>query len=312
MRLEALRGKTVLVTGASGFIGRVLSARLREIEGLRLVLLSRSGGSFEAPGAHWIDADLNKLTAGHFDPFGIDIAIHLAAFIPKSVAEADDADAVYAANINGMRRLLDSLPNHLQRFVFISSVDVYAPDSTHCLSERTPTAPATLYAASKLFGETLTRVVAEQRGWGHVILRLGHIYGEGEHACAKLIPATIERLLAGEPPRVHGSGDELRDFLHVRDAAEAIARAAAHPDPGLGTMNVVSGRSLSVRSLIHLLAKLCGWNGEIEYVDAPRSGRSFCFNNVRMKTMLGEWDQVDLHTGLLREIAERKERRHAA
>ncbi len=312
MRHDPLGGRSVLVTGANGFVGRAVARRLIESDAARLLFLSRRGAPLENARVTQIHADLASLTPAHFVGMAPEIVIHLAAFTPKDQCQANDMARVQHANIDGLRCLLEALPDSVRRFVFISTLDVYEPDVAHCISEATPTNPQTLYAASKLFGETLTRIVAREREWEHAILRLGHIYGEGEQAYAKLIPATIERLLGGLPPRVHGTGTELRDFLHVDDASEAILRAASHPQPELGPLNIVSGRSVSVRKLLALLAELCEWSGGIEHVDTPCSGRSYCFNNIEMKKALGDWPKVELRDGLAREIAAFREQRHAA
>jgi nucleoside-diphosphate-sugar epimerase len=304
--VTARRARTVLVTGAAGFIGSRLVARLRQDETTRVVILTRSEAAAAIPGVTTVRASLERLTPRHWQEQGVgafDVVFHLGGFIPKSAADGDRVAEVYRDNLLGTRALLESLVEPPGRVVFASTVDVYAPPADgRPLDESSPLGPENLYGASKLFCERLVRAHCRRSGSAHALLRYGHIFGPGEERCGKLIPATIRALLRGEPVALHGDGLAERDYLFVDDAVEATLRAAASSSAELGPINVARGASVTIREVAALLLRLVGRGGSVDYLpDRPR-GRSYRIDAGAMFAEFGRWPLTALEDGLRIEV----------
>lgn len=309
--ISLLKGKTILVTGATGFIGRHLVRRLKTIPDVHIIIISRRSVREEHKGTTWIQCSLDQLSPATWRTAGIeyiDFVFHLGAFIPKSRDEANNTADIFKDNLVGTRFLLESLPSTPQKIIFASTVDVYAPlQDEMFISESSPLGPNGLYGASKLFCEQLTKVHAIQHKCSFSILRYGHIFGPGEEAYRKLIPYTIQRLLRGETPILFGDGSEERDLLYVSDAVDATVRAALSEVPELGPVNIVRGASRPVREIISILMRLLDYQGCISFKPAQAPNHSLRFDNRRMCELLGDWPLVTLEDGLKEEIEYMKE-----
>ena len=213
---KSLENKTILVTGANGFIGSHLARRLSGVEGVELLLLSRHRQHSSQNNVTWLQGALADLTSEYWAKNqinSIDVVFHLGAFIPKSGSEGNRIDRVYTDNLEGTRTLLEGLPQRIKCIVFSSSIDVYAPPVSEApLTEQSKVDPANLYGASKLFCERLVAEWAKSMECKYALLRYGHIYGPGEEAYSKLIPVVIRQLLAGKSPSIYGNGSAARDF----------------------------------------------------------------------------------------------------
>jgi len=304
--LNSLEGKTILVTGATGFIGTHLVRRLHENSGIHLVLLSRKRTGESLGGITWVTAALDELTPETWQAAKveqIDVVFHLGAFIPKSSETSNCVEAVYKDNLLGTRGLLESLPSEPERIVFSSTIDVYAPLLEGAtLTESSPVGSASLYGASKLFCEQLIRTYARQHGCGYAILRYGHIFGPGEEAYKKLIPQTIRQLMRSEAPVLYGDGSAERDFLYVEDAVEATLRAATSDLQELGPVNIVRGESSPIRKIVETLIQLTEFTGGIQYLADKPVGYSLRFDNKKLGELLGKWNLVSLEDGLRQEV----------
>jgi UDP-glucose 4-epimerase len=301
--------KTFLVSGARGFIGAALVRRLAGMPETQVVALARSRP--EGPGdhnVHWVESNLENLAPSHWRSGGwttFDAVIHLAAFTPKSAATRDSAQEIIAANIIGLQALLTSFPSPPGRFIFSSTLDVYSRAAFDgVVNERSPVGPAGLYGLSKLLGEGLVEAYSRSAGTECVTLRLGHIYGPGEERYAKLVPETIRRVLANQPPRIVGDGSERRDLLYIDDAAEALARSCTAALNGTRIINIARGESHSILEVVETIATAAGYRGAPERLPRPAVSYSTLFDTSLMKRVLGDWTFVPLTEGLSRQIAQ--------
>lgn len=303
--MNSLEGKVILVTGASGFIGSHLAARLSGIPGVRLLLLARHASQTTHQGMTWLQAELCQLIPDYWHAHeirNIDYVFHLAAFIPKTSAQADRINPVVEDNILATRALLESLPGGITKVVFSSTIDVYAQLETgELLTEDSPVRPGTLYGSSKLFCEHLISVWAKEKGCDYAILRYGHIYGPGEERYEKFIPVVIRNLLANRPPLIYGDGSALRDYLYVGDAVEATLRAA-RAEGNIGPLNVARGESVTLKEVAQLLMRLVGSNKEINFLPNKPNGNSLRFDSSLMAQALGSWSMTSLDEGLASEV----------
>ena len=310
--LNLLNKKKILITGPEGFIGAHLTNRLRHHLTSRLTLLTRRSHPKGEDGITWMASDLGQLTPDIWREYGveeIDILFHLGAFTPKDCNSHNEIEKVYQDNLFGTWALLRSLPAVPKRIVFASTLDVYDKLAAGAIIDETFSVnPASLYGASKFFCEQLVKFYAHKNSCEFAILRYGHIFGPGEQAYGKLIPATIRKLLNGEPPVLFDSGSAQRDFLYVDDAVEATLRAAASDARELGPINVVRGASVSIRSVIEMLILITGFSGKIRFLESENNKEhSIRFDNKRMLQSLGVWDFVPLNEGLRREVEYFKE-----
>lgn len=305
-------GKVVVITGASGFVGSAVLRRISKVDGVRVLAVSRTPDPKGLLGAEVIGECLTRLSVDHWRSAGvknIDALIHLAAYTPKGARDKDDSDAIVRSNIIGTHALLNSLPAAPGRVVFCSTLDVYSAQA-FCgrLDETSTTEPASLYGASKLFGESMVKAYGERVGAEHVSLRLTHVYGPGEEKYKKLIPETIRRILSGRPPCLYGEGRERRDLLYVDDAAEAVIRATTARLGETRIINVASGASVQVKDVVHLISKETGYRGDIQCEPAAARPVSIEFDIALMHRILGDWPLIPLTEGLRREVRWFKDR----
>jgi len=290
---------SALLTGATGFVGGHLLSRLVR-EGWQVTAIVRESSADLGSDVRSVRADLADLGPDALGGEAFDAVFHLGAYTPKT-SGASDSDAIVAANIVGLRRLL-AATTAVRRFVFTSTLDVYAPAADgERMDEGSALGPRSLYAASKLFGELLVQDAGVASGVDTVVLRYGHLYGPGEDAYDKFVPLVIRNLMQGRPPYVYGDGSAEVDLLYVEDAVEATLRAASRPEAS-GVINVVRGTSHSLRAIATELVDIVGFLGDIRYVPDRPQKPGIRFDPARMRERLGTWPLVDLAEGLRREV----------
>lgn len=253
------RRRTVLVTGAAGFIGSALCERLRSAghQAVGYDNLSRGRRAYLPEGVRLVVGDIRdaarlKETISASRP---DWVIHLAAmhFIPDCVARPEETIDV---NVEGTRRLLESCRGSSARHVmFASTAAVYAPIDGPCVEDATPLRPVEVYGESKVAAEQLVGAFHEETGTPATILRLFNAIGRRE-TNAHVVPHIFESLQAGDVIRL-GNTAARRDYIDTRDMADAILSAAEGPH-GLRVFNVGTGVAHSVDDIVGSLGRLLG------------------------------------------------------
>jgi GDP-4-dehydro-6-deoxy-D-mannose reductase len=225
---------SVLVTGATGFIGRHLVPKLRSGGKQVRAVGSRSG-------------DVADPTTWSRLP-GVEVVVHLAgkSFVPDSWTHPEE---FIRSNLLGTVGALGFARRHDARVVVLSSYLYGAPQRLP-IPESAPTVATNPYALSKQLAEDASRFYAEQFGLGVTVLRPFNVYGSGQSE-EFLIPAIIRQVKQGQAIRVKDL-EPRRDYVYVADVVRAIERALECKER-FSIVNVGSGVSHSVNELIAII-----------------------------------------------------------
>jgi nucleoside-diphosphate-sugar epimerase len=253
---DFFRGRPVLVTGGTGFIGRRLVAALRE-QGARVRVLARSIGGIPPDwgSVETVAGDLTDAASLARACAGIDAVIHAAGFAHAEAAMPDFAARHWTVNAEGTFHLLDAaVAARVERFVFLSSVKATGDPGPRCVDETWDAPPETPYGRAKRAAEARVLTVGRETGLHAVNLRPALVYGPGMKAnLARL----IEAVRRGWCPPLPESGNR-RSLVHVDDVVQAGLLAAAHPAAAGQTYLVTDGRSYSGRELYLLIRQALG------------------------------------------------------
>ena len=156
----------------------------------------------------------------------------------------------------------------IARVVFASTVSVYSPQHLP-IDETIVPRPLNSYGASKIRGEE-----AVKRHSNAVIVRFSSLYGPGMRT-STFLPILVRQALYDRELRLWGLGQRMQDYLHVRDAAMMLVRAAA--SPSRGPLLGVYGTSFSNIAIAKMLSGLCG-DVPIRFVQAEDSSPSFRYS----------------------------------
>ncbi|MEW6745591.1 MAG: SDR family oxidoreductase [Planctomycetota bacterium] len=300
-----------LVTGGAGFIGSHLAEALL-LAGHEVRILDDLSSGREANLVSVRDAvDLQVGNVADLEVTkraveGRDLVFHLAA-IPSVTRSVDDPFGCHRANTLGTLNVLEaSRRARVARVVYASSSSVYGDSPTLPKHESMREDPLSPYAAQKLLGEHYCGIYARLHGLSTVALRFFNVFGPRQDPASPysgVISIFARRLLEGEPPEVHGTGEQSRDFVYVGNVVDALTRAALRDLPAGMTINVASGRRITVNELVTRLRKLTGGPAPIHGAPRPGDVSHSLADISRARELLGYTAAVDLDQGLERTLA---------
>ena len=298
----------VLITGGAGFIAsHVANALHQQHPEYHLVVLDRM--SYAANAAHLLPGiHLERGNICHestvkriFEKHTITHVLHFAAETHVDNSFLDSLPFTIA-NVVGTDVLLRQSRRTpgFQRFVHVSTDEVYGECKHGSFDETAPLAPSNPYSASKAGAELLVQSYMQSFGFPAVISRANNIYGPHQYP-EKLIPKLLLRGMAGQSFTLHGSGSSVRNYLYVSDAARAFGLVLHHGE--LGHIYNISGtQEYSTRQVAEALQQIFLAEGRpappLEHV------RDRAFNDCRYSVssgklqLLGWQPSVGLEAGL--------------
>jgi nucleoside-diphosphate-sugar epimerase len=242
----------ILVTGATGFLGRHLVAAL-ESQGCAVHMHSSADGDIA-------DCALPMDSVSH--------VFHLAgeSYVPESW---QNPQAFYRTNVMGTVNVLEHCRRNQAALTLISSY-VYGEPQRLPIAEDHPLAASNPYAHTKILAEHTARFYEQRFGVALTIVRPFNIYGPGQRP-SFLIPSIVHQVLDPSAAVVHVTDlRPKRDYVYV---ADAVTLLLATLRPGVrGTYNLGSGRSVSVAEVAELANHAAGVRKQVVSADQPRPG----------------------------------------
>jgi UDP-glucose 4-epimerase len=300
-----LKGARVLISGATGFIGRNL-ARTLVASGTCVYGLARGKSDFTDIHGFVCDIKdrgrLNEIV-GEVRPSHI---FHLAANKARSASTKDFRQCI-DENLIGTLNMLEACEaaSCAPRFISLGTCEEYGRGDAPYL-ESTREAPVSAYSCSKVAMTQLLQTYHRIHGFPVVVLRPSLAYGPGQ-GDEMFLPALIQTLLRGKRFAM-SRGEQTRDYVYIDDVVEALLLAAVHPDAIGQVINISSGTPTRIADVTKLAVDLIG-NGVEALLDigkvAYRQGEAMNYwaNRAKAKQLLGWEPGVNLCDGMARTVA---------
>jgi dTDP-glucose 4,6-dehydratase len=312
--VTSLDGRTVLVTGAGGFIGAHLTARLAR-EGARVRALARYNSRNDRGTLDWLDAEelagVEVVLGDLRDPesvgsavAGTDVVFHLGAQIAIPYSYVNARDFLETNALGSLNVAQAALAAGVERVVHTSTSEVYGTPRSVPIDEGHPLEAQSPYSASKIAADKVMDAFHRSHDLPVTTLRPFNTYGPFQSARA-IVPTIVTQALAEETVRL-GSLEPRRDLTYVSDTVAGFV-AAAGADAVGRTVQLGTGHDVSVGELVELVGEVLG--RELRVEQDPERVRPPASEVERLQSdpalaheLLGWRAEVELRDGLRRTI----------
>lgn len=307
--------KRILVTGGAGFISSNMIRHLLHQTSHDVVTmdaLTYAGNMAnladvrEHDRLRFIHGDIRDLADVTSALDGVDVIVNAAAesHVSKSIAEG--GSEFVTTNVVGTQVLMDAMREHpVERFVLISSSEVYGTAEGEPMTEEHPLNPRSPYAGTKAGGDRLAYSYWCTYDLPITIIRPFNNYGPFQHP-EKVIPRFIIQALCDRPLTIHGDGHASRDWLHVSDTAEAITAACEVPLERIvgETINVATGVDETVEQIADAILDILGKPTTLKRHEPDRPGQvhRHIGSTDKAERLLGWRSRIPFAEGLERTI----------
>lgn len=298
--------ETVLITGGCGFIASHLVEELAgEDYDLRLLDNMFRGQESNVPDVKSEGTDIEILRGDvrnrdvvEAAVDGVDYVVHLAAVCLNRSTEFPHESLT--VNTMGSHNVFEaSAKEDVEKILAASSASVYGNQDIP-MQETDEMTPKTPYGTSKLACEHLLKFYRDQHGLDSLAYRFFNAYGPRQHTDAyytSVINVFIQRLLEGEPPVIHGSGEQTMDFIHARDIARGL-RLGLETETSVPVVNLGSAEMTSIADLAEILVDIVGADESPEYIERDVLVSERKASTERAKEELGFETQIPIREGL--------------
>jgi dTDP-glucose 4,6-dehydratase len=303
----------LLVTGAAGFIGSTYVRTLLaspESEAPRITVLDKltyagtlDNLELDHPRLEFVQGDIRDAELVGKLAADADQIVHFAAesHVDRSIGGAAD---FVLTNVVGTQTLLEAALRHdVERFVHISTDEVYGSIEEGDWPEEHPLRPSSPYSASKASSDLLALAYHRTHGLDVRVTRCSNNYGPRQFP-EKIIPLFISNLLDGHHVPLYGEGRNVRDWLHVEDHCQGVELVRTRGRAG-EVYNIGGGTELSNRDLTGLLLQACGadWDRVDHVTDRKGHDLRYSVDWTKIRDELGYRPRRDFTAGLADTVA---------
>ncbi len=311
-----MSAKRVLVTGGAGFISsnfihHLLAKTPYEVVSLDALTYAGSLENLSDVMSHerlsFVHGDIRDAELVREVVSEVEVIVNAAAesHVEKSIAEG--AREFVTTNVEGTQILLDAIREApVERFILISSSEVYGTAEHAPMDEEHPLNPRSPYAATKAGADRLAYSYFVTYGLPVVIARPFNNYGPRQHP-EKVVPRFITQALRDEPLTVHGDGHATRDWIYVEDDAEAIEALIAAPLESVAgeVLNIATGIDISVSEIADRVLSALGKPAALKSFVPERPGQvdRHVGTTEKLERLTGWRARTSFDEGLVRTIA---------
>lgn len=250
-----MKNKLILITGASGFIGKHLTRRL--LESNYELILTCHNNAIDKEFKNYttqISLDLTRNEDLRKIHPNITAVFHLANFADNNDDSCDIMQKIFNVNSLGTLKLLYRCSEiGVKRFINSSSVSTYGNNKSGYISERSIPKPDSFYGISKFMGELYCERFDRLGKISAISLRYSSVYGVGQKGDT-VLPIFINNALKNKDIEIYGKGKKVQDFVYVKDVVEANYLAINSEESG--SLNISSGKGINIVSLAKMIKKI--------------------------------------------------------
>ena len=306
----------LLVTGGAGFIGsNFVHYIYQQRPDWHITIydsLTYAGNKANLEGLH--SSRVNFIQADICDETAIDAAIADCDIVVHFAAESHNDNSLHSpwpfinTNIIGTFRILEAARKHNKRLHHVSTDEVFGDlelDDPNRFKETTPYNPSSPYSASKAGSDHLVRAWIRSFNLRATISNCANNYGPYQHV-EKLIPRQITEILEGRQPKLYGTGENVRDWIHVDDHNDAVLTILEKGKIGdtyiIGADNDHTNNKMVIEMILELMDKPKDW---IEYVnDRPGHDMRYAMDSTKLRAELGWQPKFTDNEGMRRGLQE--------
>ncbi|GAA0424532.1 MAG: dTDP-glucose 4,6-dehydratase [Bacillota bacterium] len=310
MKRQSLKNSTILVIGGAGFIGSHLIDKLIEEKAKEIIILDNlfTGNKENLTSALeknnttlYIDNAENQETLNYImEEHDIDIVFNCATKA-LNYSFMNPANA-FLTNVIVLKNLLElQRKKKFKTLCHFSSSEAFGSSQYQPMDENHPLAPTTTYAAGKAAADLMLQSYVTMFDLDAFIVRPFNNYGPRQNftgPLAGVIPTTIRKILSNEIPEIHGSGQQTRDYIYVKDTVDIVTTLYSVIPPG-DSVNITTDQQLSIEYIMETIIDEMNYQGEI--LRKPNRKADVTSHRGSMKklqSLIGSYSKTDFKDGI--------------
>lgn len=301
-----MQKKTILVTGGAGFIGSNTVSLLLDQGHIVHVIDDLSFGftEFIDPRATFFKGSLRDAQVLDAALHGVDAVMHFAASSIIKFSLDNPLDCITNNIIAGTELLEGMRRNNVRKIIFSSSASVYGEPESIPVKEGQQKNPVQPYGASKYAFESILHAYYKSYGIESVSLRFFNVYGphDEQQPATRAVPIWIKNILRDEPVKIYWGGNQIRDYIFVKDVAQAHIDVLSLS--GCHAFNIGSGTGIVMRTLLEEIISVIGKKATIiDGGERPGDPARLVADTEAIRKAVGWRPRISLQEGLMETVA---------